>query len=68
MAPPLDPVLEERIRQRVREGGYASAADVISAGLAALDQQEALARFAPGELDALLAEGEASLREHGTLV
>ena len=33
----------------------------------ALDQQEQLGDFEPGELDSLLAEGERSIQKHGTI-
>ena len=47
------------IEDRVRSGDYATPEDVITAALRALQQHERL-EFAPGELDALIREGEAS--------
>jgi putative addiction module CopG family antidote len=58
---------QRAIEQRVRAGKYASPEDVVRAGLAALEQQESFGDFAPGELDALLAEGERSIRREGTV-
>jgi len=44
----------------VKRGGYASADDAVRAGLDSLRQLEALGEFSPGELDALIEEGENS--------
>jgi putative addiction module CopG family antidote len=54
----LDPKMQRMIERRVRGGKYASPEDVIRAGLAALEQQEQFGDFEPGELDALIAQGE----------
>lgn len=62
----LSPDAEKIIEEFVRSGRYPSANDVVKAGLAAL-QREDLGDFAPGELMALIQEGEASIAEHGTL-
>jgi putative addiction module CopG family antidote len=51
---------QELIQSRVRSGKYASPEDVVTAAVAQLDQQEQLAEFEPGELDALLLHGEQS--------
>jgi putative addiction module CopG family antidote len=48
------------VEQKVRSGQYASAEQVVEAGLAALRQQEAFGDFKPGELDQLIEEGERS--------
>ena len=56
------------IEQKLRSGKYASAEDVVQAGLAALRQQEAFGDFAPGELDELLRAGERSVKQRGTVV
>ena len=56
-----------QLRQRMESGGYATADDAIRAGLEVLKQQESLGEFGPGELDALIAEGEKSILEEGTM-
>jgi Arc/MetJ-type ribon-helix-helix transcriptional regulator len=48
------------IEERMRRGGYATPDAVVVAALASLEQQERFGDFEPGELGALLAEGEAS--------
>lgn len=48
------------IRERMKRGGYATADDAVVAALASLEQHERLGRFGPGELNQLLADGEAS--------
>jgi len=53
------------IKTRLRE--YGSAEEVVQAGLAALEQQETFGDFAPGELNALLKEGERSIQRQGTV-
>lgn len=63
----LDPKLQQLIEARVKSGQYASAEDVVAAALLSLDQQERFGDFGPGELDRLLAEGERSITEDGTL-
>lgn len=50
------------IEDKVREGEYASAEHIIEAALAMLQLQERqVGDFAPGELAALIAEGEADI-------
>ena len=56
----LDENVGKLINDRVKSGQYASAEDVVVAALHSLDNDETFGDFAPGELDALLAEGEAS--------
>jgi Arc/MetJ-type ribon-helix-helix transcriptional regulator len=56
----LDPETQRLVEERMKRGGYASAAEAVRAGMASLEQQELFGDFAEGELDALLAEGEAS--------
>lgn len=58
---------EKRVRQKVKSGAFASADEVVRAALEALDQQQKFGDFAPSELEALLAEGEESISEDGTL-
>lgn len=62
----VGPKAEELIRQKLASGQYATAEEVVLAGLAALDQQAA-DDFAPGELEALIAKGEASLQSQGPI-
>ena len=50
--------MKQFVERKVQAGEYESADLVIQAGLAALAQQEQFKDFAPGELDALLAEAE----------
>ena len=56
----LDENVGKLINDRVKSGQYASAEDVVIAALHSLDNDETFGDFAPGELDALIAEGEAS--------
>jgi Arc/MetJ-type ribon-helix-helix transcriptional regulator len=56
----LDAGARKLIDERVRSGKYATPEDVVTAALHALEQGERAGEFAPGEWDALLAEGEAS--------
>lgn len=59
----IDSTTQRLIQRRIRSGRYASADDVVRAGLAALSQQEITGDFEAGELDALLAEGEKSMQQ-----
>lgn len=63
----LGPEAQKLIDELVKSGRYATPEDVVAAALLTLDQQEWLGEFAPGELAGLLAEGEQSLAEEGTL-
>lgn len=54
----LSPQTQKLIEARLRRGEYKTADDVVAAALAQLDQQEQLADFEPGELDALIKQGE----------
>jgi Arc/MetJ-type ribon-helix-helix transcriptional regulator len=54
----LSPKTEQLILERMKSGRYASAEEVLVAGLEALDRQQDLGDFRPGEWDTLLAEGE----------
>ena len=49
----------KRIEDQISRCGYATPDDVVAAALAALEQNEQAGEFEPGELDRLLAEGEA---------
>ena len=59
----MDMVLSQRIREfaerKLREGAYQSFDQLVEAGLATLEQQERSGDFPAGELDRLLADGEA---------
>lgn len=55
------------VADRVASGAYATADEVVSAGLAALQEAEGFGDFATGELDALIAEAEESIATHGTI-
>lgn len=63
----LSSEMQKLIDERIRSGKYASADQVLTAALVSLDHQERFCDFAPGELDRLLAEGERSIKQHGTL-
>jgi Arc/MetJ-type ribon-helix-helix transcriptional regulator len=63
----LSPDLQELINERVNSGQYPTPEDVVAAATMALDQQEKFGDFQAGELDDLLAEGERSIEEDGTL-
>lgn len=56
----LTPQTQKLIEDRMKHGGYATADDVVRAGLDSLRQQEALGEFDPGELNDLLDAGERS--------
>jgi Arc/MetJ-type ribon-helix-helix transcriptional regulator len=56
LAPDVEAVIEERIRS----GQYTSAAEVVTAAILALPGVGAAGDLAPGELAALMAEGDAS--------
>src|SRR5438105_2046093 len=58
---------QQLIEERLKSGRYATAEDVVLAALATLRQQEAHEDYAPGELAALVAEGEESIRTEGTV-
>jgi putative addiction module CopG family antidote len=60
MATSLRPETQKLIEDCVKRGGYASADDAVRAGLDSLRQLEELSEFKPGELDALLEQGEQS--------
>lgn len=58
----LPPNFQRMIDERVESGKYPTPEDVVAAALSMLDQKEAHGEFSEGELDALLAEGEAAIR------
>jgi putative addiction module CopG family antidote len=57
----LSPAMKEFVDRKLQAGEYQSAEQVLEAGLAILQQQETRPDFAPGELDALIAVGEADI-------
>jgi len=67
MNDPIRADLQELIDEQIRSGQYATPEDVIHAGLLALKQHESFGDFAQGELETLIAEGEQSVIDSGTL-
>lgn len=57
----ITPEIRRLIEEKLRSGHYATPEDVLLAGLNRLGQDEMMNDFAPGELDALLIEGERSI-------
>jgi antitoxin ParD1/3/4 len=63
----LKPDVQKLIDERVNSGKYSSPEEVVEAAVLALDQLENFGDFEAGELDGLLAEGEQSIHDEGTL-
>ncbi|HEX8914646.1 MAG TPA: type II toxin-antitoxin system ParD family antitoxin [Humisphaera sp.] len=61
----LSPEAERLVQQNISAGRYATPEDVVTAALASLAQSNG--DFASGEMERLLAEGEASIARDGTL-
>jgi Arc/MetJ-type ribon-helix-helix transcriptional regulator len=59
--------IQKLIDKRVKSGQYATAEDVVAAAILTLEQQERFGDFAPGEVEELLAEGERSIEQEGTI-
>lgn len=59
--------LQRFVDEKLASGAYATAEDVLRAGLALLRQAERFGDFSAGELEALLAEGEESLEREGSV-
>ncbi len=59
--------LQKLIDERVQSGKYATPEDVVAAAILTLEQQERFGDFEPRELDKLLADGERSIAQEGTL-
>jgi putative addiction module CopG family antidote len=55
------------VNARLKSGRYSSAEEVVMAGLNSLRRQEELGDFAAGELPRLVAEGERSIEQEGTV-
>jgi antitoxin ParD1/3/4 len=63
----LSPKTQKLVKARLKSGRYASAEEVLLAGLASLTRQEQMGDFAPGELEHLVTEGEQSIHREGTV-
>jgi Arc/MetJ-type ribon-helix-helix transcriptional regulator len=63
----LKPDVQRLIDERVASGKFASPEDVVAAAIMALDQQEQFGDFDVAEITNLLAEGERSIEQEGTL-
>jgi putative addiction module CopG family antidote len=63
----LPPKARKLVNERLKSGRYGSPEEVVLAGLASLRHQEEIGGFAPGELERLVAEGEASIEREGTV-
>lgn len=66
----LTPELERLIESRISSGQFQTAEEVIAAAVLALDREERAVEtmeFEAGELDHLLAEGEADIHRGATL-
>jgi len=55
------------VEKRMKESGFASADEAIRAAFLSWEQTESTDDFAPGELDALIAQAEESLKREGPL-
>jgi Arc/MetJ-type ribon-helix-helix transcriptional regulator len=62
----LNPKMQKIVAERMKAGDFATAEEVVLAGLQALEFRRT-GDFEPGELDALLAESEKNIKEEGTL-
>jgi hypothetical protein len=63
----LNEVTQKLLEHRMKEGGFGSANDAIHFALSNMAVDDALDGFAPGELDALIAEAEEDYRKNGGL-
>ena len=63
----LEPGVQQLIDERVSSGKYSTPEEVVSAAIMALGQLEHFGDFEAGELDCLLAEGEQSIEQDGSL-
>ena len=63
----LPPDIQAFVNEMIQSGQYDTPEAVIQAGLVALRQHESFGDFGPGELNKLIAEGEKSIEESGTL-
>lgn len=63
----LTPRMERLVQQKVRGGRYASASEVVQEALRFFEERDNLAVFRRQDLRKQIAEGLASLRQHGSL-
>jgi Arc/MetJ-type ribon-helix-helix transcriptional regulator len=63
----LSPHVEKIIADHIKSGRFTSPEDVITAAISSLDQSTTFGDFAPGELNELLAEGEADIQNGDVL-
>jgi Arc/MetJ-type ribon-helix-helix transcriptional regulator len=63
----LETRVQKLIDGRVNSGKYSTPEEVVTAAIFALDQLEHFGDFDAGELGSLLAEGEQSIEQDGTL-
>ena len=59
--------IQKLIEKRVKSGEYRTAEEVISAAIESFDAQKSFGDFQLGEMKALLADGEQSIDDQGTL-
>lgn len=63
----LKPKLKKFVDDQVSAGRYQKAGDVVAAALTQLMQEDGDGAFAPGELSALVRDGEADIARGNTL-
>jgi len=63
----LSPQVEKIITDHVKSGRFVSPEDVVTAAISSLDQPNSFGDFAPGELNELLAVGDADI-ENGDVL
>lgn len=63
----LSPETERLIEEKTKAGGFSTPDDAILAAFASLEDADPLGDCAPGELEALMAEGVKSLRRDGPI-
>lgn len=61
MSVTLSDQTQRMIEEQLGQGGYTTPDDLVQAALASLNQQLNVGGFEPGELDALLAVGDADI-------
>ena len=64
----LSPKTKKMIDARLKSGKYKTTQDVIEAAVSTLEIQEKFGDFAPGEIDALLADGEKDIARGDVIV
>ena len=64
---PTNDAIRKKVAEYLEQGRYASEAEVLLAGLAALEDQESFGDFESDELASLVDEGRRSIAEHGTI-